>query len=305
MRRSSRLVSTLRPYRSSHPASSSSRDPARADPGDRLQRRPQGLPDRLDPVQPPHPGDHVRGVRSLPATSADQPGGLEPVEHQFQQRVRAFVDDQPGPELGEYRRVEPGVVEVQAQGVLPGNAVGHRLRRVGIGQVVPKLQDRHHGQQGRGQARLSERGVHPGEPAAGEVGVGEQRTQRVAHPHLIGPTPMNLPRQPGSGLRDLRYTGSGTQQRQLPRDSATSLKQDRPSLSHKIRNRLRQWNHGLGLARLGLNTDRRGDDRAMRRITLPGMPVNVVHTGNLIPEASRFPDRPTSGCLAEREPVDA
>jgi len=39
--------------------------------------------------------------------------------------------------------------------------------------------------------------------SVGEVPIGEQRPQRVAHPHLVRPARMDLPRQLGRGLRNL------------------------------------------------------------------------------------------------------
>jgi|GEM_PF-3521137 len=89
---------------------------------------------------------------------------------------------------------------------------------------------------------LSKAGVHLGERARGEVGIGEQRAQHVAHPHLVGPSGMNLARQLGGGPgKSPQRAGLGAT-RQLPCDSTLSVKQDRPSLCHKTSHRLRQQN---------------------------------------------------------------
>jgi hypothetical protein len=91
----------------------------------------------------------MRRVGPLPATGPDQAGCLQPVEHQLQQPIGAALLGQPGTELGEHRRVEPGIVEVQAEGVLPRDPVGHRPGGVSIREVVTVLQNHHHRQQGR------------------------------------------------------------------------------------------------------------------------------------------------------------
>jgi hypothetical protein len=178
-------------------------DPAGADPGDLLQRGPQALTDGLDAVQPPHAGDHVGGVGALPPARLDQPGILQPLKHQTQHCIRPPTLDQAGTKLRQRRVIEAGGLQLQAQGVLPGDPVRDRLGGLPVGQVVPELQDRHHQQQRRRQPRLPARGVHVGELAGGEVHVAKQRAQRVTHSHLIRTPRMHLVGQRRRRRRDL------------------------------------------------------------------------------------------------------
>ncbi len=180
--------------------------PGRMGPGDLLQRGPQALPDLLDPVQPAHTGEHVRGIRALTSTRAHQPGRLQPFQHHAQQPIRPAADSQPIPELAQHRGVQPHIVQHQPQQVLPRDPVRDRLRSLPVRQVVHELQDRHHQQQRRREPWLPKRRVHPLELAGQEVLVPEQHPQRVPHPHLISPPRMHLPRQLRRGRRNLRRT---------------------------------------------------------------------------------------------------
>ncbi len=89
------------------------------------------------------------GVGAHPATRPDQPGSLQPLQHHAQQRIRPTRHSQPGAKLAQHRVVEAGVLQLQAQGVLPGDPVRNRLCRVPVGEVVQELQDRDHRQQRR------------------------------------------------------------------------------------------------------------------------------------------------------------
>lgn len=90
----------------------------------------------------------VESVRYRPPARTS-PAVSQPVEHHLQQRVNAAFLDQPGTELAEHRRVEPGILEVTPECVLPRDAVGHRPGGILVGQVVTMLQDHHHRQQRR------------------------------------------------------------------------------------------------------------------------------------------------------------
>jgi hypothetical protein len=131
----------------------------------------------------------VESVRCRPP--AYQPGGLEPLEHQAQQRIGSSWLGQPGAELTQHRGVKAGVVQVQSQGVLPGDPVRECLRGLAVGEIVQELQDRHHQQQCRGEPGLAEPGVHVLKLTGGEVLILKQRAQRVPDPHLVGPVWMH------------------------------------------------------------------------------------------------------------------
>ena len=100
--------------------------------------------------------------------------------------------------------MEARVFQFPAQRVLPGDPVSHRYHGLTVAEVVAKLQDRDHQQQCRGQARLAKVRIHPGQLTGDEVSVGEQRAQRVAHPHLIGPARVHRARQHGRGRGNRR-----------------------------------------------------------------------------------------------------
>jgi hypothetical protein len=70
---------------------------------------------------------------------------------------------------------EAGIVQLQAQEVLPVDARPHRLGRLPVGQVLAELEQGDQGQAPRRQARLAEL-----REQVGEVGVGEDGAELVA-----------------------------------------------------------------------------------------------------------------------------
>jgi hypothetical protein len=120
----------------------------------------------------------VGGVGALFPARADQPLGSQGVQQQVQHPLLQAVLDHPSAELAEHRGVEPLVVEVQPERVLPGDLVPDRVRGLPIGQVLRHLQHRDQRQPAR----------RPPWPAAdaepgGELGVREQLPQPVPHRH--------------------------------------------------------------------------------------------------------------------------
>ena len=118
-------------------------DEARAGPGDLLQCRPQSLAQGLDPVQPSHAGDDMRGVGALAAAGLDQPGLFEAFQHQAQQPVGPALQREAGAELRQGGEVEARVVQLEAERVFPGDTVRDGLGSLTVGEVVPELQDGH------------------------------------------------------------------------------------------------------------------------------------------------------------------
>ena len=127
--------------------------PARRGGGQRLQRRPDRLPGQLQPVQVPDPPQHMSGVGPLPHPGPDQAELAQPGQQRLQQRRLHPAFDQPGPELAQHAEIEPLIVQLQAQAVLPVQPAPHRIGGLPVGQVPGELQYRDHRQLRRGDPR--------------------------------------------------------------------------------------------------------------------------------------------------------
>ena len=82
-------------------------------------------------------------------------------------------------ELGEGGEVESGVVELEAEGVLPVDAAADGVGGLAIGEVLGELHDGDQGELPGGQCGLSAPGVE-----VGEVGVAEDGSEFVAEPEV-------------------------------------------------------------------------------------------------------------------------
>jgi hypothetical protein len=82
-------------------------------------------------------------------------------------------------ELAEDRVVEAGVVQLQAQRVLPVDAGAHRVGRLAVRQALRELHQRH-----QGELRRGERGLAEEREERGELPIGVEAAQLVVHPQV-------------------------------------------------------------------------------------------------------------------------
>jgi hypothetical protein len=164
-----------------------------------LQHRPQGLPGQLQPVQVPDRSQHMGGVGPYPTPRLDQPLADQPFQQRIQRQPDQVLTHQPVTELAQHARVEPRVLQLHTDGVLPGDPVPDRLGSLPVGQVLRELQHRDDHQLGRRDPRLT---PHP--ERTGERLVGIHSTQLVPDPHRQVPLARRRTRRPRSHLRNLR-----------------------------------------------------------------------------------------------------
>src|SRR6266852_7775460 len=100
----------------------------------------------------------MRGVRALLPTGLEEPQRATPLQQLLKKHLCGVARQQAVPELAQDRKVETRIRQVETQQILPVNACADRLRRLAIGEVLPKLHDRHQREPPRGQARLPPRG---------------------------------------------------------------------------------------------------------------------------------------------------
>ena len=114
--------------------------PVRGDGRDLVQRRPQRLAQKLEAVERADRGQHVGGVGPLPPARLEQAAGLARLQQLVQEALLGAALEQARAELAQDRVVEAGIVELEAQEVLPVDARPRRLRGLPVGQVLPELQ---------------------------------------------------------------------------------------------------------------------------------------------------------------------
>ena len=102
------------------------------------------------------------------ARALSRPRSLQASSIAVQQEPFGPAGGEAGAELGEDGEVEAGVVELQAEGVLPVDAAADGVGGLAIGEVLGELHDGDQGELPGGQCGLSAPGVE-----AGEVGVAE------------------------------------------------------------------------------------------------------------------------------------
>ncbi len=136
--------------------------------------------------------EHVRRVGARPPARLHQPLGREAFEQRVQREGRQIPRDEPGTELREHTGVEPGVVEIEAEGELPRHPVADRVRGLPVGQVLTELQHRDHHQLARRDPRPA-----PDPERAHEPLVVIHRAELVTDAHRQVPLRER-------GLRDLR-----------------------------------------------------------------------------------------------------
>lgn len=137
-------------------------------------------------------------VGVLTASSFQQAGGSYPLQRQIQQMVGPIIFGETVAEVRQNAVVEPGVVQLQAEGVLEVDPAPHRLGGLPVRQVEQELQHAHGGQLSRGQPGTTITRV-----PAGEVLIAPQAIQVVTHPHRRRTCRAARVRHPRGQLRDL------------------------------------------------------------------------------------------------------
>jgi hypothetical protein len=82
---------------------------------------------------------HVRRISALRAPGLEPAALGTPRQHAFKEPRPGFVLQQSRAKFAQYRRVKPVIVQRQRQQIFPVQAAAHRLRRLGIAQVLGKL----------------------------------------------------------------------------------------------------------------------------------------------------------------------
>ena len=120
----------------------------------------------------------MRGVGALLAIRLDQPPFDQAVQQHVEDQPGQVVLDEPGPELRQHTEVEPRIIQLQPEAVLPVDPSPYRLAGLPIGQVAGKLQRCRQRQLPRRQPRPPTSRERRREPL-----VTEQLAQLVADPH--------------------------------------------------------------------------------------------------------------------------
>ncbi|GGL60238.1 hypothetical protein GCM10014719_71680 [Planomonospora parontospora subsp. antibiotica] len=141
----------------------------------------------------------MRGIGPLTPAAPQKAQLTQPLQEQLKDVFLLAVRDQAGAKAAEHREVEPRIGQLQAQRVLPLDPAPHRVGGLPIGQVLGVLQHRYQRQLPGRQAGAPTRPEH-----ARELGIGEQRAQRVADAHRHRAFGEGGPCHPRGQLGDLR-----------------------------------------------------------------------------------------------------
>jgi hypothetical protein len=111
--------------------------------------------EELQAVHRTHRREHMSGIGALPTSGLDYAEFGEPGQQQVQNLLFQSMIDQPLPEPGQHRVIEPRISQLQTQGVLPVDSTPYGVRGLPIGQVLSELQDRDQRQLCRRDPRLA------------------------------------------------------------------------------------------------------------------------------------------------------
>jgi hypothetical protein len=117
----------------------------------------------LQPVEHADGGQDMGRVGALPAPLADQSEFPAPVQEGVQEQLFGLAVDQVGAEFAQHGVVEAGVVQLQAEGVLPVDATMDGVGGLAIRQALDVLEDGGQGQPGGRGGRLAAGGKQAGE----------------------------------------------------------------------------------------------------------------------------------------------
>src|SRR5947208_11338550 len=104
----------------------------------------------------------MRRVGALLSSGLEPPHGAAALQQLVEEELFGAPRQQAVPEFAQHRKVETRIRQLQTQQILPVDARADGLRRLTIGESLPKLHDRHQRQPPRGQARVAPRGEQDG-----------------------------------------------------------------------------------------------------------------------------------------------
>ena len=153
--------------------------PVRCHRRERVQRVAQRLADRLQPVEGPDRRHHRGRVGPLPPARPDQPRRPTARQQQVEEQRLLRAHQQPRAERAQHRVVEAGVVQRQAERVLPVDPASHRLGGLAVGEPLGERHQRHQRHLRRGEGGLPAR-----REERRKVPIGVEAAQLVVHPQV-------------------------------------------------------------------------------------------------------------------------
>src|SRR5215213_1523283 len=138
-------------------------NPVRNNGGQIIESGAQRLSDEFQKMEVMHGSQHMRAVGALLAARFDQTASLELLEHGVQQQMLCLAGDKAGPELGEHAEVEPGISQLEPQGVLPVDPGPDSVSGLPVAEVLEELEDRDQSQPPRRKGGLPSARVEPSE----------------------------------------------------------------------------------------------------------------------------------------------
>ncbi len=118
-------------------------EPVGRDRGHRVERGAEGFRDEFEPVQHANRGEDMRRVGALLSPGGEQAQGPAALQQLVEEDLCGAPRQQAVSEFAQNRKVETRIRQCKTQQILPVDARADRLRRLTIGQVLPKLHDRH------------------------------------------------------------------------------------------------------------------------------------------------------------------
>ena len=111
--------------------------------GQRVERGAEGFRHEFEPVKDADRGEDVGGVSALLAPGGEQAQGPATLQQLLEEQCFGAAREQALPEGTQHRKVEARIRQLETQQILPVDACADRLGRLAIGEVLPKLHDRH------------------------------------------------------------------------------------------------------------------------------------------------------------------
>src|SRR5881398_1355959 len=99
----------------------------------------------------------MRRVGALLSSGLEPPHGAAALQQLVEEERCGAPRQQAVPEFAQHRKVETRIRQLETQQILPVDTCAYGLRRLAIGEVLPKLHDRHQRETPRGQARWAPR----------------------------------------------------------------------------------------------------------------------------------------------------